>query len=100
MGLGASDGEASGVGSGVGDGVGVAATAEAKAHDGAAVAWHAARLAAMPATPTAPAVRRKPRRLTGDGDGSGVEDDDEAVGGSTGSAVGSAVVSTGRLRVA
>jgi hypothetical protein len=81
------DGDGSGV-AGTGVGVGVATAADANAHDGAAVAWQAAIVAAIPATLTAPAVRRNPRR------------DTAGPGGSTGSTGDSAGVSTGRLRLA
>jgi hypothetical protein len=53
-------------------GVGVGLGGGPKLQLGAAVAWQAASVAAMPAMPTTPAARRKPRRLSAGSSGSEV----------------------------
>src|SRR3954451_24045050 len=77
---GATDGDAAADGStdaategatvGVADGATLATAAAGddppKFHCGADAAWHAATVAATPASPVTPAARRKPRRLSGD----------------------------------
>src|SRR3954453_20261285 len=67
---GSADGATEGATVGVADGATVATAAAGeeppKFHCGAEAAWHAATVAATPASPGTPATRRKPRRLSGD----------------------------------
>src|SRR5215218_3715598 len=58
------EGSIDGWADGSADGVAAAGVgAVPKLHCGAAAAWHAATLAATPASPVTPAARRKPRRV-------------------------------------
>src|SRR3954452_9243374 len=66
---GSTDGATEGATVGVADGATVATAAAGeeppKFHCGAEAAWHAATVAATPASPVTPAARRKPRRQSG-----------------------------------